>query len=369
MTTPPETDANAPSRPCVSVLITTYNAAGFIRDTIDSVLSQSFTDFELVVVDDGSTDETFAILAGIGDPRLRILRTPRNLGIVGARNLGYRTLRGAYVATLDHDDFWQPMRLAAGVAILDAQPGTVFVGTQTAVLINGQVSNVNRPGGVTPMLLRWMLLMDCPIVYSSLLFRRDASRLADGGFMRPDALYADDYELMLRLVLQGDGALIDAPLTLYRVHGRNTTESVRAEMEQNAVRILTETYARWLGDEAPVAAMLIARHVARRRPVTSLPELDQIGAILMRLLDDFVMTYHPNEADRRLVIENAQEAYWRVVRASIRQGRIWLLGCYRRRRSLSILGRRPVDVALSVAAGLTRLLFFSGRMRHRANDV
>lgn len=351
-----------PPAPHVSVLITAYNAAGFIRETIGSVLSQSFTDFELVVVDDGSSDDTLAILASIEDQRLRVLPAPHNLGIVGARNFGFRTLRGAYVATLDHDDVWQPTRLAAGVAVLDAQPQTVFVGTGAAVLVDGRIFDLNRPRGVTPMLLRWMLLMDCPVIYSSLLFRREAGRLADGGFMRSDALYADDYELMLRLSSQSECVLIDAPLTLYRVHRNNTTPSVLAEMEQNAVRVLTETYARWLGDDAPEAARLVARHIARRQPAASASELDRIALAINRLLDAFFATYRPSEADRRLITRSAGEAYWRVVRASIRQGRVWLLGCYGRHRSLSVIGRFPGDVALSLAAGLIRLMLIRGRV-------
>jgi glycosyltransferase involved in cell wall biosynthesis len=80
--------------PRVSVLMTTWNGAAGIAASIASILGQSFTDFELVVVDDGSTDGTAAILAGIADPRLVVLRPPRNLGIVGARNLGFAVCRG-----------------------------------------------------------------------------------------------------------------------------------------------------------------------------------------------------------------------------------------------------------------------------------
>ncbi len=92
--------------PRVSVLMTTYNGARFLAESIDSVLAQSFTDFELVVVDDASTDATPSILAGYADPRLRVIRNPVNLGVVGARNRGFADLRGVYVATIDHDDLW-----------------------------------------------------------------------------------------------------------------------------------------------------------------------------------------------------------------------------------------------------------------------
>jgi len=364
--TVPDNDTVAPRPPHVSVLITTYNAAGFIAETINSVLSQSFRDFELVVVDDGSTDETLAILAGFADPRLHVLRTPRNLGVVGARNFGYRLLRGPYVATLDHDDLWRPTRLEQGVAILDAQPATNLVGTQCAVLVDGQVLRLDRPTGVTPMLLRWLLLLDCPMIYSSLLFRREAAQLPQGGFMRPEALYADDYELMLRLSLDGDCAVIDLPLTLYRVHGGNTTARVHPEMAQSAVRALAGIYPRWLGDEAAAAARLMNWHIAQRRPATTLRQLEAIAAVLVRLLDGFLATYQPDHGDRHLIVVSAKDAYWRVVRASIRSGRIWLVGCYLRQPRLSIFRRFPVDLAVSLAAGLVKLAFRPDRMRRHA---
>jgi hypothetical protein len=249
------------------------------------------------------------------------------------------------------------------VAVLDDQPNTIFVGTRTVVLLHGQFINVDRPGGVTPMLLRWMLLMDCPIVYSSLLFRRAAAGLPDGGFMRPDARYADDYELMLRLAFAGDGMLLDAPLTLYRVHGGNTTGFVQDEMQENATKILAETYARWLDGDAAVAAGRIARHVARRQPAASMRELDAVGADITRLLAGFLSHYETSDSDRQLIVNNAQNAYWRVVRASVRSGRIWLISCYLRRRSFSMAGLSRADVALSIASGLVTLLFQPGRMR------
>ena len=93
-----------PAQPRVSVLMTIYNGARTIGASIASVLAQTMPDFELVVIDDASTDATPDILAGIGDSRLRVIRAERNLGVVGARNLGFMACRGTYVAAHDHDD-------------------------------------------------------------------------------------------------------------------------------------------------------------------------------------------------------------------------------------------------------------------------
>ena len=124
--------APAPT-PVVSVLMTTFNGAGFIGASIASVLAQSFSDFELIVVDDGSTDTMAQVLAGIGDPRLRVLRQAVNGGVVAARNAGFLAARGRYVAALDHDDLSHPERLARQVAYLDAHPGVVLVATEIEI--------------------------------------------------------------------------------------------------------------------------------------------------------------------------------------------------------------------------------------------
>ena len=100
----------------VSVLLTTYNGADFLRETLDSVLAQRFSDFEVVVVDDASTDATPDVLAACADPRVRLLRSPRQLGVAEARNFGFSHCRGVYIAAQDHDDLSRPHRLARQVA-------------------------------------------------------------------------------------------------------------------------------------------------------------------------------------------------------------------------------------------------------------
>ncbi len=346
--------------PKVSVLLTTYNGARHIGETIQSILDQSFTDFELVVVDDGSSDDTCAIVAGFNDPRLRLSRAPVNLGVVGARNFGFRQLRGRYIATIDHDDLWRPARLQRGVALLDANPDTDLVGTKTAVLADGVIAPAERRSSATSMVMRWLLLLRCEMVFSSLLFRREAARLPDGGLVREALRYADDYDLMLRLSAAGGVAVIDEVLTIYRSHAANTTRTVGRTMFENATAALALAYARWLGEDAQPAAWRIAWHVSRGHAVASWAEMVALGNDITGLRDGFNTTYQPNPTDRAAIDQDAVAAYWKVLVASMSSGRVWLLACALRHPALVPPRRMPGDVVVAIAKGLVRLCLNRG---------
>ena len=113
----------------VSIVMPAYNAAPFLRQAVDSILSQTFTDFEFIVVDDGSTDSTLAILDGYSDPRIRVIKSEHNLGLPGALNLGLSAARGEYIARMDADDVSLPERLMKQVSWLDENPETSVLGT------------------------------------------------------------------------------------------------------------------------------------------------------------------------------------------------------------------------------------------------
>lgn len=115
---------DAMAAPTVSVVVPAYNAAWCVRKAIDSVLAQDFRDFELIVVNDGSTDDTLAVLRGYGDA-IRVV-DQRNGGMSNARNAGIRAARGEFLAFLDSDDWWLPGKLGRQVALLRARPDLGF---------------------------------------------------------------------------------------------------------------------------------------------------------------------------------------------------------------------------------------------------
>ena len=307
------------AHPKVSVLMTTYNGAAFIRDSVNSVLRQSFRDFELLVVDDCSTDETASILATYADPRLRLVRPAQNVGIVGARNLGFSECSGEYIAALDHDDLSETDRIAVQSAFLNTHPSVALVGSRVEVF--GE--NWGMPGHyadkTTPMLIRWLLHVINPLVYSSIMFRRDAVRQI-GYYMQPEFQYSDDFDLYHRMLLVGDIAYIDCVLTRYRTHASNTTHSKSGEMSANAVAILAKSYKRLPLGCPDRAASLIWHHLGIQSAPTSVETLAQLGRTLDELLSGFLSEYQPAAADQLLIEETTGRMWWKLVMGTARRG-------------------------------------------------
>src|SRR5204862_461786 len=123
-----------------------------------------FGDWELVAVDDGSRDDTVAVLRSVGDPRIRVIESAVNGGPVVARNCAFAAARGRYIAGLDQDDLCLPDRFARQVAWLDAHPGTVLVSTAADCLVEGRVRAGQWVRPLTPGLIDWLMLVQNPLV-------------------------------------------------------------------------------------------------------------------------------------------------------------------------------------------------------------
>jgi teichuronic acid biosynthesis glycosyltransferase TuaG len=207
--------------PLVSAVIPTYNGAHCIRDTIDSALGQTFTDLEVVVVDDGSTDETPHILASYGE-RINVVRKV-NGGIASARNAGIEAASGTWIALLDHDDLWDADKIQRQVAYLTDHPNVAMVYSRARVKrelepANGceELTGLPLPTGYRP---HDGFLMRNPVPPLTALFRRDIV-LGLGAFSQ-DASPADDWDLWLRMSERHCVGFMPEVLATYRLHGRN----------------------------------------------------------------------------------------------------------------------------------------------------
>ena len=207
-------------QPKVSVIIPAFNSAPFIAETIQSVLAQTYGNFEIIVVDDGSTDTTLDVLNEFGD-QITVL-TKANGGPASARNLAIRNASGKYIAFLDADDLWTPEKLAEQVAFLEAHPevGLTYAEALMFDEVGGE-KQIRGKIGFTGETSFCHLLLGDHIPNSTVLMRRNCVDTIGWLNERRDLIAVEDYEYWLRLAKAFPIRAIARPLAYYRVHAHN----------------------------------------------------------------------------------------------------------------------------------------------------
>lgn len=201
--------------PGVSVVIPVYDGARYLAEAVESVLAQTFGDWELVAVDDGSGDDSPAILAdyAAADSRIRVLRNETNLGISATLNRGWRAARGAYIARLDADDVALPDRFARQVAFLEGHESVAVVGTNATLIDpDGRRLSTTRLPTKSAAISSTLLRHNC-LNHPSVMLRTAA--LEEAGGYRFDGV--EDYDLWLRIAERHALANLPESLILYRI--------------------------------------------------------------------------------------------------------------------------------------------------------
>lgn len=223
------TDAQVKHSPRVSVIMPVYNSEQFLEPAVMSILSQTFTNFELIVVDDGSTDSSLKILRGFadGDDRVRIFSRP-NTGYVIALNEMIDAAAGEYLARMDADDIALPSRLQTQVDYLDAHPDIVCVGTHWEIIDEAdRLLHVQKPPVDDETMQQAAMRGATPFCHPSIMVRSEAMRRV--GSYQVDMEPAEDLDLALRLGEIGKLANIDVPLMRYRVHSGSVSGTRAAQ--------------------------------------------------------------------------------------------------------------------------------------------
>lgn len=208
-----------------------YNGQTYVKQAIESILVQTFTDFEFLIVDDASTDATADLLASLTDPRVRVYTNAHNLGLTRSLNRGLSLARGVYIARQDADDLSLPERLARQVTFLDQQPEIVGIGTTTEWIDAAGAPQMVWRQPTQPLDIQTTLLRYCCVIHGSMMYRRQAV-LELGGYT-PTMRTAQDYDLWLRLAEVWDLACL--PEVLYRYRWHDQMASVTRKPEQDSL--------------------------------------------------------------------------------------------------------------------------------------
>jgi len=236
--------------PLVSVVVPVYNGERFLKESLESVFAQTFQDYEVVCVNDGSTDGSCALLEQYG-ARVRVIQQA-NAGQSAARNEGVRQATGAFVAFLDQDDRWYPSKLAQQAAVLNAEPDVVMVHCNYdrvdgdgRVLVAG-AALAERVSALASPLGR--LIGDALVFPSAMMVRRDVFQLV-GGF-DPELRGFEDFDLIARLTRQGRLVLVPESGMAYRLHAGGFTRAGGLGIIRSREHFLIRMRALYAGDRA-----------------------------------------------------------------------------------------------------------------------
>lgn len=284
--------------PDVSVILPVYNSALYLRGAIDSLLRQTLRDFELLVIDDGSTDDSMRMLHACDDPRIRIIQNPGNMGIPATLNRGLVLARGRYIARMDADDECLPERLALQSAYLDAHSDVGLLGSRVGYL--GAWRHTVDERLLDPGACAAYLLFGTPVAHPSVMMRKAV--LERHGLSYDESFpSAQDYELWSRMADVCRVANLPRVLLRYRMHEANISTRAMTATHQRVQQLTVRQLSR-LGLKPTEAELNMHRRATEaRRPETS-AELTSTGEWLgvIREANASVGLYDPSGLDRAL---------------------------------------------------------------------
>ncbi len=222
----------------VTVIITVRNGERYIKEAISSVLSQSFQDFELVVVDDGSTDRTQSEVLAFDDPRIRLIC--RIHDYVASLNTGLAEARGEYIAIIDHDDLMMPNRLESQIKVMDTFKDLTVCGGRMAVFKDEDISHTRITAMTNPGFIEhplWRMLGGNFICNPTAMIRTSFLQERGIGY-DPTLPFAPDFKLWLDISKAGGSFfLLDTPLTYYRISKSQMTQQSHKQQRENSLAI------------------------------------------------------------------------------------------------------------------------------------
>lgn len=219
------------STPEVSVIMPVYNGEAFVAEAMQSILNQTYTDFELLIIDDGSTDNSLQVARSFQDPRIRVVVLEKNIGLAHVRNRGIEEARGTFIAWIDCDDINLPTRLAQQVTLMRAKPGIGLCGGWSRVFGSQENQELRFPS--SPDELRTALLFYNPFATSTLLIRK---AFLEEHQLRFDPLFppAEDYDLWEKISQHSELYNIPEVLSLYRTHAHQSSTRM-SENQKKAI--------------------------------------------------------------------------------------------------------------------------------------
>jgi glycosyltransferase involved in cell wall biosynthesis len=290
------------NNPMITVLMAVHNGEKYLKEAVDSILVQTYSDLEFIIIDDASTDKTKDILNSFIDKRIRIINNDQNIGLTKSLNKGLLESKGEYIARMDADDISLPERLEMQKKFLDANKDVVCLGGMTEIVDN----NNNRTGQKRVLTnadeIRFRLVLANQIAHPASMFRKDVIKSV--GNYNEHFKYVQDFELWSRLSSLGYKiSNLDRILIKYRFHKQSITQNdrTRDKAYEFVIQIIQNNISRYITtNRNEVEIFLRSFHKHR---VQNIKELLTILKILSGIQKSYIEMESPNELIKEKIIK------------------------------------------------------------------
>lgn len=226
--------------PMVTVLMSVYNGEKFLKEAMESILNQTFTDFEFLIINDGSTDKSVEIIESYDDSRIRLINNEKNLKLIASLNKGISLARGKYIARMDCDDVSMPERLEKEVEFLENNPEYGLVGSCITVIDGEGREQYKKDYPSNNDLIKLFLSLCCPLAHGSIMAKTELFRQNLYGSEEYPAV--EDYELWNRMARTTKIHNIPEYLFKYRVYGESFSDTKAAAMTHETRELSKKLY-------------------------------------------------------------------------------------------------------------------------------
>jgi len=282
--------------PKVTVLMSVYNGEKYLKEAIDSILTQTFTDFEFLIINDASKDRSRDILQRYSDPRIKVITNEGNIGLTRSLNKGLRFSKGKYIARMDADDISMPERLKRQIEFMELHPDVGLLASQIVVIdINGKsLYTLKLPE--TNECIKWILLFENCIAHPAAFYRRDLA-IRIGGY---NELFkrSQDYDLWSRMSFETK--IYQIPETLLKWRATSNYEQVNYinEQEETVRKVMKDSISKTLGKNVSVEQIDILRSALLGK---TNEDFNSFFNLASEILNKYKTTVEISKEDKKLI--------------------------------------------------------------------
>jgi glycosyltransferase involved in cell wall biosynthesis len=294
-----------------------YNGEKYLRFAIESILAQSFSDFEFLIINDGSTDNSVQIIQSYNDSRIRLVHNEKNLKLISTLNKGINLASGKYIARMDCDDISLPKRLAKQVSFMHANPNVGVLGTGFQ-LVDGKGKRGRKYRfPAEHHFLRWSLCFYCPFAHPAVMMRKDVVRRV-GGYNH-EMIHAEDYDLWYRLANVTHFSNLQNILLYLRKHDNNVCKIHTAQHYENTVKINQKVIYE-IVDVKMSADLIMSLRARNYKPFS---DFVRVSNLIQELYNNFYNDNMVPPEDKKLIRKDAAFRLFLIAAFQIYDFRTW----------------------------------------------